>query len=111
MDAQSRGRAGDIDPADQWVFDPETGDYKLRPTAPAARPSPSPRPSSPSGEPTSRAGRRSAPPRGEVPRQRRRRPEDGGTAKDGAGDGARGGAADGAKPAGRAAARHAAGGR
>ncbi|MGK5447282.1 LCP family protein [Streptomyces radiopugnans] len=111
MDAQSRGRAGDIDPADQWVFDPETGDYKLRPTAPAARPSPSPRPSSPSGGPASRAGRRSAPPRGEVPRQRRRRPEDGGTAKDGARDGAGGGAADGGKPAGRAAARQAAGGR
>ncbi|MFI9203294.1 LCP family protein [Streptomyces sp. NPDC053048] len=30
MDAQGRGRAGDIDPADQWVFDPETGSYELR---------------------------------------------------------------------------------
>ncbi|MFI1799050.1 LCP family protein [Streptomyces sp. NPDC020379] len=30
MDAQGRGRAGGIDPADQWVFDPETGSYELR---------------------------------------------------------------------------------
>ncbi|MCG3043208.1 LCP family protein [Streptomyces fenghuangensis] len=107
MDAQSRGRAGDIDPADQWVFDPETGDYKLRPSTPAARPSPSPRPSSPSGGAAPRAGRRSATPHGEVPRQRRRRPEGDGRPEDGAGNGA----AAGGKPAGRAAARKAAGGR
>ncbi|MFH0244081.1 LCP family protein [Streptomyces sp. HK10] len=107
MDAQSRGRAGDIDPADQWVFDPETGDYKLRPTAPAARPSPSPRRSSPTGGPAPSAGRRPAPPHSEVPRQRRRRPEGDGTPKEGAGNGAE----DGEKPAGRAAARQAAGGR
>ncbi|MEU6120083.1 LCP family protein [Streptomyces sp. NPDC047117] len=30
MDAQGRGQAGDIDPADQWVFDPNTGNYELR---------------------------------------------------------------------------------
>ncbi|MFF4604641.1 LCP family protein [Streptomyces sp. NPDC001339] len=32
MDAQGRGRAGDnnVDPADQWVFDPNTGSYQLR---------------------------------------------------------------------------------
>lgn len=30
MDAQSRGRADDIDPADQWVLNPDTGDYELR---------------------------------------------------------------------------------
>lgn len=30
VDAQGRGRAGDIDPADQWVFDPKTGSYELR---------------------------------------------------------------------------------
>lgn len=32
MDAQGRGRAGDnnVDPADQWVFDPNTGNYELR---------------------------------------------------------------------------------
>ncbi|WLQ34165.1 LCP family protein [Streptomyces castrisilvae] len=30
MDAQSRGRAEDMDPADQWVLNPDTGDYELR---------------------------------------------------------------------------------
>ncbi|MFJ3712541.1 LCP family protein [Streptomyces sp. NPDC090053] len=32
MDAHSRGRAGDddIDPADQWVLNPDTGNYELR---------------------------------------------------------------------------------
>jgi LCP family protein required for cell wall assembly len=45
VDAQGRGRAGDdnVDPADQWVFDPDTGNYELRlgPAGPAAdRPSP-----------------------------------------------------------------------
>ncbi|WP_314174535.1 LCP family protein [Streptomyces winkii] len=30
MNAQGRGHAGDVDPADQWVFDPSTGSYKLR---------------------------------------------------------------------------------
>ncbi|MEV8457043.1 LCP family protein [Streptomyces sp. NPDC052095] len=30
MDAQSRGRADGIDPADQWVLNPNTGDYELR---------------------------------------------------------------------------------
>ncbi|MFJ6086031.1 LCP family protein [Streptomyces sp. NPDC092369] len=36
MDAQSRGRADDIDPADQWVLNPNTGEYELRltPSAP-----------------------------------------------------------------------------
>lgn len=30
MDAQSRGRADEIDPADQWVINPRTGHYELR---------------------------------------------------------------------------------
>lgn len=30
MDAQSRGRADEIDPADQWVINPRTGNYELR---------------------------------------------------------------------------------
>ncbi|MFF3730153.1 LCP family protein [Streptomyces sp. NPDC002476] len=30
MDAQSRGRADEFDPADQWVLNPDTGDYELR---------------------------------------------------------------------------------
>lgn len=36
MDAQGRGRADDIDPADQWVLNPSTGEYELRltPSAP-----------------------------------------------------------------------------
>ncbi|AJP02310.1 LytR family transcriptional regulator [Streptomyces cyaneogriseus subsp. noncyanogenus] len=36
MDAQGRGRAGNIDPADQWVLNPHTGEYELRlsPSAP-----------------------------------------------------------------------------
>ncbi|WP_431044069.1 LCP family protein [Streptomyces sp. P1-3] len=39
MDAQGHGRAGDIDPADQWVFDPNTGSYELR-LDPAGDPAP-----------------------------------------------------------------------
>ncbi|MER6066869.1 LCP family protein [Streptomyces sp. NPDC001792] len=30
MDAQGRRRADDIDPADQWVLNPNTGEYELR---------------------------------------------------------------------------------
>lgn len=30
MDAQGRKRAENIDPADQWVLNPQTGDYELR---------------------------------------------------------------------------------
>ncbi|MFJ3933570.1 MULTISPECIES: LCP family protein [unclassified Streptomyces] len=30
MDAQNRGQADEIDPADQWVLNPQTGDYELR---------------------------------------------------------------------------------
>lgn len=40
MDAQGRGRAGDYDPADQWVFDPHSGDYELRSSSTAGRPAP-----------------------------------------------------------------------
>ncbi|MFD4262796.1 LCP family protein [Streptomyces sp. NPDC058534] len=64
MDAQGRGRAGDIDPADQWVLNPDTGEYELR-LSPSAAQSPVP-------------GRRAAAapaaaPDREVPPQRRRR--------------------------------------
>ncbi|WP_190012520.1 LCP family protein, partial [Streptomyces griseomycini] len=31
MDAQGRGRSEGMDPADQWVLNPETGEYELRP--------------------------------------------------------------------------------
>ncbi|MFJ4781016.1 LCP family protein [Streptomyces sp. NPDC088762] len=37
MDAQSRGRADEIDPADQWVLNPRTGNYELRLGNPAAQ--------------------------------------------------------------------------
>ncbi|CAM5528126.1 LCP family protein OS=Streptomyces tendae OX=1932 GN=GUR47_28245 PE=3 SV=1 [Streptomyces tendae] len=62
MDAQGRGRgAEDIDPADQWVLNPDTGDYELRlpPSAPQS-PVPAPRRASPAPAP-------------EVPAPRRRR--------------------------------------
>ncbi|GAA2495349.1 LCP family protein [Streptomyces gobitricini] len=87
MDAHSRGRADDIDPADQWVLNPQTGNYELRldhsagHSAPSSQPSrtpghrgattakkPSPRTSG-AGGPASSAGSRTA----GVPGQRRRR--------------------------------------
>jgi LCP family protein required for cell wall assembly len=43
VDAQGRGRADDIDPADQWVLNPSTGEYELRLT-PSAPQSGVPRP-------------------------------------------------------------------
>ncbi|MEV1006650.1 LCP family protein [Streptomyces sp. NPDC049881] len=61
MDAQGRGGAGDIDPADQWVFNPDTGSYELR--LPGARqPEPAARPPADQGTGT---------PRNAPPRQRR----------------------------------------
>ncbi|GHE55995.1 LytR family transcriptional regulator [Streptomyces vinaceus] len=41
MDAQSRGRAEEIDPADQWVLNPRTGNYELRLDRSAAQQPPS----------------------------------------------------------------------
>lgn len=41
MDAQSRGRAEEIDPADQWVLNPRTGNYELRLDRSAAQQQPS----------------------------------------------------------------------
>ncbi|GGR88571.1 LytR family transcriptional regulator [Streptomyces humidus] len=47
MDAQGRGRADNIDPADQWVLNPDTGEYELRLSASTAQSSvPGPRRSS-----------------------------------------------------------------
>ncbi|MFE9725514.1 LCP family protein [Streptomyces sp. NPDC005794] len=37
MDAQGRGRDEGIDPADQWVLNPDTGDYELRLSASPGR--------------------------------------------------------------------------
>ncbi|MFD7923631.1 LCP family protein [Streptomyces sp. NPDC059740] len=62
MDAQGRGRGDDIDPADQWVFNPSTGTYELRldPASDAPSP-PSPRrPGSASG-PANRTPRQGGP--------------------------------------------------
>ncbi|MFJ3642381.1 LytR C-terminal domain-containing protein [Streptomyces sp. NPDC090108] len=45
MDTEGRGRGEDIDPSDQWVLNPRTGEYELRlHTAPAYRPEPAPAP-------------------------------------------------------------------
>ncbi|MDN3265022.1 LytR family transcriptional regulator, partial [Streptomyces sp. CSDS2] len=49
MDAQGRGRADNIDPADQWVLNPNTGEYELRLSPSAAQP-PVPGPRRPSGK-------------------------------------------------------------
>ncbi|MEU3734866.1 LCP family protein [Streptomyces sp. NPDC033538] len=90
MDAQGRGRSEDIDPADQWVLNPDTGEYELR-LSPSAPQSPVPRPrgaapgttrgSRGSGTPGGSRGRgaqasvpaSSAAPGDEVPPPRRRR--------------------------------------
>ncbi|MCF3960645.1 LCP family protein [Streptomyces fuscigenes] len=88
MDAQNRGQ-GEIDPADQWVLNPETGNYELRLDNPAAQP-PSPRsgeapprrdasggaPRDSSGEAGGRAGRRQAAARGaDAPARRKGAPD------------------------------------
>ncbi|WP_432088332.1 LCP family glycopolymer transferase [Streptomyces sp. bgisy095] len=52
MDAHSRGRADEIDPADQWVLNPQTGNYELRldrSAGQSAAPSRSHGPSAPAG--------------------------------------------------------------
>ncbi|RVU18544.1 LytR family transcriptional regulator [Streptomyces antnestii] len=82
MDAQGRGRADNIDPADQWVLNPNTGDYELR-LSPSAGQSPVPGPRRASQRPTGRRGQagqnrqngrsREEQDSREVPGQRRRR--------------------------------------
>ncbi|MEU5521155.1 LCP family protein [Streptomyces sp. NPDC052079] len=86
MDAQSRGRGENIDPADQWVLNPHTGEYELRLGSSAPQsPIPSPRGPRPPGgarrspapgrspeRPGRAAAERETPGR-EVPQQRRRR--------------------------------------
>lgn len=73
MDAQSRGRADDIDPADQWVLNPQTGNYELRldQSAPQSSASASAAPRTPA--PRSPQDHRTASPDREVPGQRSRR--------------------------------------
>jgi LCP family protein required for cell wall assembly len=100
VDAQSRGRADEIDPADQWVLNPQTGDYELRLTQSGGDSS---RMRTPPGQRGSRrAGavregggeRRSGPrdgggrgdgPRREVPAQRGRRTANGPRGPEGSG--------------------------
>ncbi|MFE5143897.1 LCP family protein [Streptomyces fagopyri] len=84
MDAQGRGRADNIDPADQWVLNPNTGEYELRLNASGPQ-SGVPRPRRGNPAPTgsgARPGQRArtaperdspAPPGTDVPGPRRRR--------------------------------------
>ncbi|MFD7703936.1 LCP family protein [Streptomyces caelestis] len=83
MDARSRGQADGTDPADQWVLNPETGEYELRPNDSAERPrTPRPR-SAPRPDSTAPArvpgqrGRRAAPAAEDTsdPGRRKRRPK------------------------------------
>ncbi|MEU6353206.1 LCP family protein [Streptomyces sp. NPDC047072] len=69
MDAQGRGQAGDIDPADQWVLNPRTGEYELQltPFVPQSA-VPSPRRTAPGSRTTTPV----APGRGVPPPRRRR---------------------------------------
>ncbi|MGW7422491.1 LCP family protein [Streptomyces sp. NPDC054813] len=81
MDAQGRGRADDIDPADQWVLNPNTGEYELRLT-PSAPQSSVPGPRRPTSSRTGADAPRKTAGRdvpgqvpGQLPGQRRRRGE------------------------------------
>ncbi|MFH9983777.1 LCP family protein [Streptomyces sp. NPDC017179] len=89
MDAQGRGRADNIDPADQWVLNPDTGEYELRLTQSAPKSAvPGPRRPASRGASATEADRgtaasgektREAAPDHTVPAPRRRRgagPED-----------------------------------
>ncbi|GAA2220494.1 LCP family protein [Streptomyces amakusaensis] len=67
MDAQSRGRADGIDPADQWVLNPQTGTYELRlddsvPRQDAGHRGAVPAPARPAPSVPGQRGRRSARP-------------------------------------------------
>ncbi|MFI9172252.1 LCP family protein [Streptomyces lincolnensis] len=76
MDAPGRGRAEDIDPADQWVLNPNTGEYELRLT-PSAPQSAVPGPRRTASPHTGAARTRTAPataPGRQVPPPRRRQP-------------------------------------
>ncbi|MEV7425013.1 MULTISPECIES: LCP family protein [unclassified Streptomyces] len=80
MDAHSRGQADDIDPADQWVLNPDTGNYELRldhstGQSPAPRATTGRRTDAGTGtgpDPSAATGDAPAP-RADVPEQRSRR--------------------------------------
>ncbi|MFE7778088.1 LCP family protein [Streptomyces sp. NPDC057445] len=87
MDAQSRGRAEEIDPADQWVLNPQTGNYELRLDRSAGQPAASRSAGAPPSRSSARRGTGTATPTTDVPGQRTRRSSRSG----GAGGGASGG--------------------
>ncbi|MGW7416279.1 LCP family protein [Streptomyces sp. NPDC054863] len=97
MDAHSRDGAGEIDPADQWVLNPRTGNYELRLEDSTGSPRGAVRPQ---GSPRGRSrdhrdrARDSGAPRREVPAQRSRRTSP-------PGGGPRGHGSGGAQQAGR----------
>ncbi|MER5740254.1 MULTISPECIES: LCP family protein [unclassified Streptomyces] len=81
MDAHSRGRADEIDPADQWVLNPQTGNYELRldhsaGQSPAGEAHSGSTGSGTTGPRTRSAARPTAPAENPVPGQRRRRQAD-----------------------------------
>jgi LCP family protein required for cell wall assembly len=91
VDAHSRGRADEIDPADQWVLNPRTGNYELRldhsagqsrpqaPSRPRRTTAPSPA-DGPADSPVPGQRRRRAPEpadAGQVPPQSRRKRKQG----------------------------------
>ncbi|MEV0694387.1 LCP family protein [Streptomyces sp. NPDC050388] len=71
MDAQSRGRADNVDPADQWILNPATGEYELR-LGPSAPQSPVPGPRHSGHHAYDAAPGRTRAPGREVPPPRRR---------------------------------------
>ncbi|GAA2977599.1 LCP family protein [Streptomyces fulvorobeus] len=76
MDAQSRGRTDGTDPADQWVLNPDTGDYELRLDHSGPRPADPVDLGHGSGSPTADpldGSDRSSRAQRQVPRQRSRR--------------------------------------
>ncbi|MFF7314620.1 LCP family protein [Streptomyces sp. NPDC008137] len=74
MDAQGRGRADDIDPADQWVLNPNTGEYEMR-LPPSAPQSGVPGPRRPPASDTDPSALGSTQPLGRTEAPGRRRPE------------------------------------
>ncbi|MBX9424875.1 MULTISPECIES: LCP family protein [Streptomyces] len=73
MDAHSRGRADEIDPADQWVLNPQTGNYELRLDHSAGQPTTPQTPTRPRRATVPSPTPAEAPVEAPVPGQRRRR--------------------------------------
>ncbi|MFJ4838182.1 LCP family protein [Streptomyces sp. NPDC088746] len=107
MDAQGRGRDEGIDPADQWVLNPDTGDYELRLTPSPGRPPASPgRPSASTGTSDARTPgpRRSPKPETTPPGDRASVPGQRGGRRGAGGAGGRGQRDEPRRPGSRAAA-------